>query len=67
MLTDSKSVTPGLALADKKIMTRDLVQPVRVVAKRLKKLPWYPSSHEDLNDVLDELRIALADVLAQLG
>ena len=47
MLTDSKSIKPGLIHADKKRMIRDIVKPIRVVKNRLKHLPWYPSSYED--------------------
>lgn len=66
ILTDSKSVRPGLMQADKQRMIRDLVKPVRIVTRRLAYLPWTPSTNEALEETIEELHVALAELVAGL-
>jgi hypothetical protein len=55
LFSDTQRITPGLLSGDEKILRRNLVTPVRVVRKRLGRLPIDPMHYESVNEILEEL------------
>jgi hypothetical protein len=66
LLADTKRITPGLLSGDEKILRRNIVTPVKVVRKRLRKLPTDPLHYETVLKIVTELQEEIAALLEDL-
>ncbi len=66
LLSDTKRITPGLVGADEMILRQNIVQPIKVVRKRLKYLPRDTIHYETLTKLLDELQHEIDKLISTL-
>jgi hypothetical protein len=66
LISDTKRITPGLLSGDEKILRRNIVSPIRVVRKRLKRMPNDPMHYEIVTRILEELQVELEKLFEDL-
>jgi len=59
-------ITPGLISGDEKILRRNIVSPIKVVKARLKKLPKDPIHYDTVMRIIEELEVAVNELIDEL-
>ncbi len=59
-------ITPGMLSGDAQILYRNIVSPIKIVRRRLRKLPRDSIHYDDVVNTMEKLMEAIHDLLADL-
>jgi len=67
ILSDTKRITPGLLLGDYKLLRRNIVEPIKIVRNRIKRMPKEPIHYEMVVQIMEELQAEIDKLINEIS